>query len=147
MLLAAWAVAIVSWLGLAVLVALSIIWPANQLPHVLLGVWLCAIVAWPVTTVTFAVEGRLAAECLIEPVPGVFVSVSGALAEFLKAAFPGQGAGQVHPGGFMAEVSQHAHGIHPRRACPACRIEDHLPCVGIGCLEKFPKLLVAVTLN
>lgn len=50
MLLAAWAVVIVSWLGLAVLVALSIIWPANQVPHVLLGVWLCAIVAqvvWP----------------------------------------------------------------------------------------------------
>jgi hypothetical protein len=83
----------------------------------------------------------------MEPVPGMFVSVSGALAEFLKAAFPGQGAGQVHPGGFMAEVSQHAHGIHPRRACPACRIEDQLPRVGIGRLEKFPKLLVQVTLD
>lgn len=36
---------VVSWLGLAALVTLSVLWPANQVPHVLLGVWLCAIVA------------------------------------------------------------------------------------------------------
>jgi apolipoprotein N-acyltransferase len=50
MLLAVWAGMVVSWLGLAALVALSMLWPANQVPHVLLGVWLCAIVAlqvWP----------------------------------------------------------------------------------------------------
>lgn len=34
-----------SWLGLAALVILSFLWPANQVPHVLLGVGLCAIVA------------------------------------------------------------------------------------------------------
>jgi hypothetical protein len=53
----------------------------------------------------------------------------------------------MHPGGFVAEVSQHAQGIRPRRACPACRIEDQLPRVSIGCLDKFPKLLVHVTLD
>jgi hypothetical protein len=50
MLLAGWAAVMVSWMGLAALVALSILWPANQVPHVLLGVYLCAIVAqctWP----------------------------------------------------------------------------------------------------
>jgi predicted membrane protein len=36
---------VVSWLGLAALVTLSVLWPANQVPHVLLGVWLCVIVA------------------------------------------------------------------------------------------------------
>lgn len=35
---------IVSWLGMAALVALSLAWPANPVPHVLLVVWLCAIV-------------------------------------------------------------------------------------------------------
>ena len=35
---------IVSWLGVAMLVVLSLAWPANQVPHVLLVVWLCAIV-------------------------------------------------------------------------------------------------------
>jgi hypothetical protein len=35
---------VVSWLGLAALVTLSVLWPANQVPHVLLGGWLCAIV-------------------------------------------------------------------------------------------------------
>jgi putative copper export protein len=44
-LLAAWATIVLSWLGLAALVALSILWPANQVPHVLLGVWLGAIAA------------------------------------------------------------------------------------------------------
>ena len=42
---------VVSWLGLAALVALTIIlWPGGLVPLVLLGVWLCAIVAclgWP----------------------------------------------------------------------------------------------------
>lgn len=46
MLLAAWAVVVVSWLGFATLVALSILWPGNRVPHVLLGLWLCAIVAY-----------------------------------------------------------------------------------------------------
>lgn len=45
LLLAVWAVVVVSWLGVAALVALSILWPANQVPHVLLGLWLCMIVA------------------------------------------------------------------------------------------------------
>jgi hypothetical protein len=49
--LAMFAGIVVSWLGLAALVALSIIlWPAPSVPLVLLGVWLCAIVAgllWP----------------------------------------------------------------------------------------------------
>ena len=49
---------------------------------------------------------------------------SGALAEFLEAAFPGQSAGKVRPGGLMAVVSQHTQGIHPLRACPACRVEN-----------------------
>jgi hypothetical protein len=80
-------------------------------------------------------------------VPGIFVSVSGALAEFIKAAFPGQGAGQMPPGGFMAEVSQHKQGTHPRRACPAFRIEDQLPRVSVGGLEEFPKLVAHVTLD
>jgi hypothetical protein len=35
---------VVSWLGMAALVVLSFAWPANQVPHVLLVVWLCAIV-------------------------------------------------------------------------------------------------------
>jgi apolipoprotein N-acyltransferase len=50
MLLAVWGGMVVSWLGVAALVVLSILWPANQVPHVLLSVWLCAIVAlqaWP----------------------------------------------------------------------------------------------------
>ena len=42
---------VVSWLGLAALVALTIIlWPGGLVPLVLLGVWVCAIVAclvWP----------------------------------------------------------------------------------------------------
>ena len=48
--MAVWAGMVVSWLGMMALVALSILWPANQVPHVLLGVWLCAILAlqaWP----------------------------------------------------------------------------------------------------
>lgn len=49
--LAMFAGIVVSWLGLAALVVLSIIlWPTNQVALVLLGVWLCAIVAclvWP----------------------------------------------------------------------------------------------------
>jgi len=43
MLLGAWAVTVLSWLGVAALVTLSVLWPANQVPHVLLAVWLCAI--------------------------------------------------------------------------------------------------------
>jgi hypothetical protein len=35
---------VASWLGVAVLVVVSLAWPANQVPHVLLVVWLCAIV-------------------------------------------------------------------------------------------------------
>jgi hypothetical protein len=49
-LLGVWTGISMSWLGLAALVILSFLWPANQVPHVLLGVWLCAIVArlvWP----------------------------------------------------------------------------------------------------
>jgi hypothetical protein len=49
-LLAFWAGMIASWLGVAALVALSILWPANQVPHVLLGLWACAVAAqqvWP----------------------------------------------------------------------------------------------------
>jgi hypothetical protein len=42
---------VVSWLGLAALVAVTIIlWPGGLVPLELLGVWLCAIVAclvWP----------------------------------------------------------------------------------------------------
>jgi hypothetical protein len=49
--LAMFAGIVVSWLGLAALVVLTIIlWPTNQVPLVLLGVWLCAIVTgllWP----------------------------------------------------------------------------------------------------
>jgi hypothetical protein len=45
-LLAVLAGVVVPWLGLAALVALSILWPANQVPHVLLGVWLCVAVAY-----------------------------------------------------------------------------------------------------
>jgi hypothetical protein len=60
----------------------------------------------------------------IEPVLGKLVSVSGALAEFIKAAFPGQGAGQMHPGGFMAEIGQHPQGVHPRRACQPQTLHD-----------------------
>jgi len=49
--LAALAGIVVSWLGLAALVALTIIlWPGGLVPLVLLGVWPCAIVAclgWP----------------------------------------------------------------------------------------------------
>ena len=50
MLLTAWAVVIVSWLALAALAALSILWPANPVPQVLLGLSVCAVVArvaWP----------------------------------------------------------------------------------------------------
>jgi hypothetical protein len=47
----------------------------------------------------------------------------------------------------MAEVSQHAHGIHPVRACPACRVENQRPRVSIGCLDEFAKLLGHVTLD
>ena len=39
-LLAVLAGIVVSWLGLAALVSLNILWPANQVLHVLLGVWL-----------------------------------------------------------------------------------------------------------
>jgi hypothetical protein len=49
--LAALSGVVVSWLGLAALVALTIIlWPGGLVPLLLLGVWLCAIVAclvWP----------------------------------------------------------------------------------------------------
>ena len=41
---------VLSWSGLTALVILSCLWPANQVPHVLLGVWLFAIAArlvWP----------------------------------------------------------------------------------------------------
>ncbi len=37
---------IVSWIALLTLVALSFLWPANQVPHVLLGVWLCVITVY-----------------------------------------------------------------------------------------------------
>jgi zinc transporter ZupT len=37
---------VVSWLGMLTLVALSFLWPANQVPHVLLGVWLGVITAY-----------------------------------------------------------------------------------------------------
>jgi hypothetical protein len=37
---------VVPWLGLAALVALSILWPANQIPHVLLAIWLCVTTAY-----------------------------------------------------------------------------------------------------
>jgi hypothetical protein len=63
MLLAGWAVVMVSWAGLALLVALSIVWPANQVPHLLLGVCLCAIVAqctWPSRfTQSYDLPGRI----------------------------------------------------------------------------------------
>jgi len=36
----------VSWLAVLTLVALSFLWPANQLPHALLGVWLGVIAAY-----------------------------------------------------------------------------------------------------
>jgi len=42
-LLAALVGIVMSWLGLAALVALSILWPANEVRHVLLGVWVCVI--------------------------------------------------------------------------------------------------------
>jgi hypothetical protein len=45
-LLAVLAGIVVPWLGLATLVALSILWPANQVPHVLLGLWLCVTTAY-----------------------------------------------------------------------------------------------------
>lgn len=45
-LLAVLAGIVVPWLGLATLVALSILWPANQVPHVLLGIWLCVTTAY-----------------------------------------------------------------------------------------------------
>jgi hypothetical protein len=70
-LLAFSAAVIASWLGLAALVALSILWPANQVPHVLLGAWLSAIVAqqvWPGGR--FRNRGlRLPAQILLAP-PG-----------------------------------------------------------------------------
>jgi hypothetical protein len=46
--LAMFAGIVVSWLGLAALLALTIIfWPTNQVALVLLGVWLCAsLLAW-----------------------------------------------------------------------------------------------------
>jgi len=37
---------VVPWLAVLTLVALSILWPENQLPHVLLGVWLAVIAAY-----------------------------------------------------------------------------------------------------
>ena len=47
----------------------------------------------------------------------------------------------------MAEIGQHAQGVHPSRACPAFRIEDQLPRVSVGGLEEFPKLLAHVTFD
>jgi len=41
---------VVSWAGVVALVVLSVAWPANKVPHVLLVVWLSAVVcdlAWP----------------------------------------------------------------------------------------------------
>ena len=35
-----------SWLTVVALVALSFLWPANQVLHVLLGVWLCVIAVY-----------------------------------------------------------------------------------------------------
>jgi hypothetical protein len=43
MILAAFAGIVVGWLSVAALVVLSILWPANQVPHVMLGIWLCVI--------------------------------------------------------------------------------------------------------
>jgi hypothetical protein len=37
---------VVSWLAVLALMVLSIVWPANQVPHVLLGAWLCLIAAY-----------------------------------------------------------------------------------------------------
>jgi hypothetical protein len=45
-LLAVLAGIVAPWLGLAALVALSILWPENQVPHVLLGLWLCVTGAY-----------------------------------------------------------------------------------------------------
>jgi hypothetical protein len=45
-LLAVLAGIVAPWLGLAALVALSMLWPANQVPHVLLGIWLCVTAAY-----------------------------------------------------------------------------------------------------
>jgi hypothetical protein len=42
---------VVSWLAVLTLVALSFLWPANQVPQVLLGVWLCVITAYLLTPV------------------------------------------------------------------------------------------------
>ncbi len=36
----------VSWLAVLALIVLSIVWPDNQVPHVLLGAWLCVIAAY-----------------------------------------------------------------------------------------------------
>jgi hypothetical protein len=44
------ALILVGWLGAAALIAISIAWPANQVPHLLLGIWLGVItlgLAWP----------------------------------------------------------------------------------------------------
>jgi hypothetical protein len=45
LLLAVLAGVVVGWLGVAALLAVSIVWPTNQVPHVLLGIWLCLIAA------------------------------------------------------------------------------------------------------
>jgi hypothetical protein len=42
---------VVSWLAVLTLAALSFLWPANQVPHVLLGVWLCVITVYLLTPV------------------------------------------------------------------------------------------------
>jgi hypothetical protein len=46
MILAAFAGIIVGWLAVAALVVLSILWPANQVPHVMLGIWLCVMAVY-----------------------------------------------------------------------------------------------------
>jgi hypothetical protein len=46
MILAALAGIVVGWPAVAALVVLSILWPANQIPDVMLGIWLCVIAAY-----------------------------------------------------------------------------------------------------
>lgn len=41
----------ISWLAVLTLAALSFLWPANQVPHVLVGVWLGVIAGYLLTPV------------------------------------------------------------------------------------------------